>query len=295
MFYDFIEIGTSDFDTLIQKADNNTKGLSIEPIKYYLDRLPTKKNCIKENVAISDYNGIITIYYVPTDNIIKYNLPKWVRGCNSVNNIHKGVEALLLKQKLDPTSIFVNDNVVVCELSTIIDKYNINGIYYLKIDTEGHDTIILNNYLDTLDSLFKLPHKILFESNKLTNAKDINDIINRLILFGYELVYSNSSDTLVELNINSCRKNNITLYELNINSYRNFSEPINNYFLAKYPDNYNPKIQLPHENTLEGAKEYCVKYGYGGITYQYGRYEVRQGNRLLPCLKLSNVTSWIYL
>ena len=36
--YDFIEIGTSDFDTLIESSDDNVVGLSIEPIKYYLDR-----------------------------------------------------------------------------------------------------------------------------------------------------------------------------------------------------------------------------------------------------------------
>ena len=37
--YDFIEIGTSDFDTLIETSNNDTVGISIEPIKYYLDNL----------------------------------------------------------------------------------------------------------------------------------------------------------------------------------------------------------------------------------------------------------------
>jgi hypothetical protein len=45
--YDFIEIGTSDFDTLIETSDDKTVGLSIEPIKYYLDRLPERKNVKK--------------------------------------------------------------------------------------------------------------------------------------------------------------------------------------------------------------------------------------------------------
>ena len=42
MYFDFVEIGTSDFDTLIAAADQNTIGLSIEPIREYLDRLPSK-------------------------------------------------------------------------------------------------------------------------------------------------------------------------------------------------------------------------------------------------------------
>ena len=35
--YDFIEVGTSDFHTLIEQADENTVGLSIEPINSYLE------------------------------------------------------------------------------------------------------------------------------------------------------------------------------------------------------------------------------------------------------------------
>jgi hypothetical protein len=46
MFYDYIEIGTSDFDTEIQKNDNRT-GLSIEAVKYYLEQLPEKVGCKK--------------------------------------------------------------------------------------------------------------------------------------------------------------------------------------------------------------------------------------------------------
>tara|TARA_Y100000741_G_scaffold359915_1_gene341333 strand:- start:859 stop:972 length:114 start_codon:yes stop_codon:yes gene_type:complete len=37
MFLDFIEIGTSDFDTKIQKKDNKI-GISIDGVKYYIDK-----------------------------------------------------------------------------------------------------------------------------------------------------------------------------------------------------------------------------------------------------------------
>ena len=52
--YDFIEIGTSDFHTLIESATDKTIGLSIEPIKTYLDRLPNKENVFKVQAAVSD-------------------------------------------------------------------------------------------------------------------------------------------------------------------------------------------------------------------------------------------------
>lgn len=48
---DFIEIGTSDFETLIQTCDDNTYGLSIEPIKKYIDRLPNRPNVVKINAV----------------------------------------------------------------------------------------------------------------------------------------------------------------------------------------------------------------------------------------------------
>ena len=47
---DFLEIGTADFDTEIEKSDNNTRGFSIEPLKIYLDKLPEKSLCKKFNI-----------------------------------------------------------------------------------------------------------------------------------------------------------------------------------------------------------------------------------------------------
>jgi len=69
MFYDFVEIGTSDFDTLIQRADDRTIGLSVDPIKLYLDRLPQPRHCSKLAAAISDHDGETVAYYIPPERI----------------------------------------------------------------------------------------------------------------------------------------------------------------------------------------------------------------------------------
>jgi hypothetical protein len=45
MYLDYIEIGTSDFDTLVQST--NLKGISIDPLSIYLDNLPNKNNNTK--------------------------------------------------------------------------------------------------------------------------------------------------------------------------------------------------------------------------------------------------------
>ena len=76
-----IEIGTSDFRTEAGKVE----GLFIEPVKEYFDRLP---NCNKENVAVSNIEGEIDIYYIPSETIYNKLLPNWLRGCNSVGKIH---------------------------------------------------------------------------------------------------------------------------------------------------------------------------------------------------------------
>jgi hypothetical protein len=72
--YDFVEIGTSDFDTLIQICDENTVGISVEPIKYYLDRLPNKSNVIKLQSALSTNDGECDVYYISDDDIQKHSL-----------------------------------------------------------------------------------------------------------------------------------------------------------------------------------------------------------------------------
>ena len=104
MHYTFVEIGTSDFETLIQSCSDSDIGLSIDPLKIYLDKLPNKQNVQKINAAISNSDGTISCYYVPDDEIEKYGLPHWVRGCNSIGQYHKTVYELLVKFGI-PTSI----------------------------------------------------------------------------------------------------------------------------------------------------------------------------------------------
>ena len=42
MKYDFIEIGTSNFNTLLEKSKDSEKGISVEPVMFYLESLEYK-------------------------------------------------------------------------------------------------------------------------------------------------------------------------------------------------------------------------------------------------------------
>jgi FkbM family methyltransferase len=183
MKYDFIEIGTSDFKTLIENP-NSGKGISVEPLKYYLNRLPSNPNVIKSNFAISDSDSEINIYWVTPENISKYNLPHWVRGCNSINAPHPTIKNLL-KENHDS---IVNVDVIKCiTWSTFVKLYDIECIDFLKIDTEGHDAIILEEYFKLCDQIPSLlAPKILFENNVLSDSESINKVIDIAIQKGYK-------------------------------------------------------------------------------------------------------------
>lgn len=165
-----IEIGTSDFRTLAGKVD----GLYIEPVKEHFDRLP---DCNKENVAVSNIAGELDIFYIPSEVILAYKLPNWIRGCNSVHAIHPTVKAQ------GYSHLVVHDRVKVVRIKSLIEKYNITEIDTLKIDTEGHDCIILNDFLDTVDIL---PNVIQFESNVLSSVNDVMELVFRLTDLGYD-------------------------------------------------------------------------------------------------------------
>lgn len=166
-----IEIGTSDFRTLAGIEE----GIFIEPVKEYFDRLP---NCTKERCAISNYEGTAHFYYIPSSIIDELGLPNWLRGCNSINEPHKTIVSMGWGEHV------VCDEVPVLRIKTILDKHSINEIDLLKIDTEGHDTVILNDFLDTVDIL---PKKILFENNELSNKGEVKKLIRRLSNLGYTI------------------------------------------------------------------------------------------------------------
>jgi FkbM family methyltransferase len=150
----------------------------------YLDSLPDKSNVTKVNCAISNINGTIDVYYVKPEDIIKYNLPNWVRGCNSINKPHPTV-LNLLGDKHD--SVITKEVVQVINWSRLVDIYKIESIKYLKIDTEGHDGLILDDYYNTcLSNVELLANTIIFENNILADIELNNSVINKFLNLGYK-------------------------------------------------------------------------------------------------------------
>ena len=78
---------------------------------------------------------------------------------------------------------------------TLVNRYNIDSVNLLKIDTEGHDCEIINSILNTGSAL---PNKIHFEANILTDSEIIKRTLKRLIESGYTIVLKTKHEIIVE-------------------------------------------------------------------------------------------------
>ena len=177
MIYDFVEIGTSDFNTLLQSSKDQ-RGLSIEPLKIYLDKLPNKKNVKKACLGISNINKKDIIYYIKPENIKKHKLPSWLRGCNSLSKPHT--------YHSQYPSLVESQEIEIIDTAEMIKRFNIEGIKYLKVDTEGHDPVILLDYIKhCIDNPKLFPEAIVFEINEHSSKQDQEKVINKFIDHGY--------------------------------------------------------------------------------------------------------------
>ncbi len=195
--YDFVEIGTCDFDTQVHKACGNIRGISVEPLKYYFDRLPVKKGCVKENLAVSNTRGTMNISYVSKTDIMSHNLPLWVSGCNCIGKSHPTVEKLLDERGLK--HLIKTTPVKVITYEDLMKMYNVDGVNFLKIDTEGHDPVILESMMEYCDKYPECyPVQIKFETNGLNDKQKEKSVLDELNKKGYVIV-SQGADTVLKL------------------------------------------------------------------------------------------------
>ena len=97
--------------------------------------------------------------------------------------------------------IYEKEEVDVTTVYQIMINNNIDGVYYLKIDTEGHDTVILKHFYEENKNKLFLPHIIRFESNHLTDNNLIIDTINLYSNIGYDFISRTIDDVVLKLNL----------------------------------------------------------------------------------------------
>lgn len=198
--FDFIEIGTCDFDTQIASALATARGLSVEPVGRYLDVLPSPPNVIKLAEAVSDREGFCEAVFVSREDIVKYGLPSWLAGCTRIDDIHPITQGYLNSKQL-PLDRLQRERVPMTTLDRLYERFNIGSVDYLKIDTEGHDTIILDGFARDFVARYRdtswLPKKIFFESNSNTPAEKLAATLNTYQTLGYTVESTGYNTTLV--------------------------------------------------------------------------------------------------
>lgn len=229
MKYDFVEIGTSDFHTLLQEGGKG-KGICVEPLSFYLDNLPLSEDVLKINVAISDSNGTRKIFWVSPADIEYYNLPDWIRGCNKLDSPHPTVVRILENSLLE--GIMMESTVECITFQVLCERYNISEILHLKIDAEGHDIQIINSMLD-YGKVF--PNLLSFELNtELNDIANLNSTLEKLEIKGYRVVWRGLCDIILE------KKPKILV-------------------LSFYNENYR---KMANDTIFDNFRKYCLIHGY---------------------------------
>ena len=190
--YDFIEIGTSNFNTLTERASEKTRGLAVEPLWHYLSQLPSKQGVSKDNVAVSSKPGKARVYFIPESQVLKHKIPEWFKGCNSLHSYHP------LHIRHNVTHLCRTEEVDVVTPEQLWLKHRVRKVGILKTDTEGHDCVILESLHGYLSGKPRhlWPSKIQFESNEHTPRENVDRIIRLYRTVGY-YVSVRGHDTLM--------------------------------------------------------------------------------------------------
>jgi len=201
MHFDFVDIGTCDFETGADEIihNNNYNILLVEPLKFYLDELPSHQNIFKLNKAIGNKQDIVDIFYVEEELINQHNMPKWLKGCNSVEKPHT-----LLIEKLSqfnvPLSVVKHIKVEMITFDTMCQMFNIESIGKLKIDTEGYDHIILKDVYRKISKGFKVSTIIFEYQEYMNNTHRLDALIEKFLHMGYRKSWPEGIDIQLDIN-----------------------------------------------------------------------------------------------
>ena len=165
----------------------------IEPVPYLYKQLCNNynkhPNVILLNIAISNYDGFLTLY-IPSESNDFSKFPIYASQLASTNKDHL---------KKHSPHLIVDEISVECKtLNSIIREYKINILHELYTDTEGHDYEILMdldlNLLNSHPKLIVFEHKHLdgtFTANN-ENRPKYRELLKKMKEYRY---YIHSQDT----------------------------------------------------------------------------------------------------
>jgi len=201
---DFIEIGTSNFNTLTQLVDgaDGLVGFAVEPSLHYLAALPEKPRITKANCAIvatadvpanSSEQQFVELYHIPEKVIDEQKLVPFLKGCNAVGRYHPYHVTLNLQHHVQI------DKVPAYTVAQFLSMHRIRRIRLLKIDAEGYDVVIMEELYQHLlaqNNVLLYPERIVFETNDDSQKQIVEDLIIKYTSLGYTLILIGSDKIL---------------------------------------------------------------------------------------------------
>ena len=226
-----IQVGAHIGDTFNDFLFNNIKEdiqyLLFEPVPYIFKQLHenyrNKKNVNLFNIAISDYNGSLSLY-IPSEKNDFSKLVKWASQLASTNKNH--IKTFI------PNCIVDKIEVQCKTLNTIIEEYKIENLEAIYTDTEGHDYDILMD----LDLSKHKPGMIVFENKHMDGPKHSLDknncpkykyLLNHFYKNDYKLISETCENTTIKI------KNSINIYDDVWTCSDEFREDIKHFFKNK--------------------------------------------------------------
>lgn len=192
MKYDFIDIGCAHFDVSVDQFGLSAIGLLVEPIEEYCNVLPSSETVLVECAAITEKDGECEfiasiskrIEYLPSSLILNpVKLRRYqerfgnVAGLGTFNNRDEwyGMD-------------HIPRTVKTLSLKSLFEKYDVSSIGQLKIDVEGHESVILKQLIPYLQEGMAV-HKLIFEYNDMSDLKELDTIIDTIKTFGYNSTF----------------------------------------------------------------------------------------------------------
>lgn len=144
----FVEIGSCDFDNYEILLLDGWTGYFIEPVTEYIDSLKLKIQKLSQErnknlkaffscCAISNYDGAGKIRYMPSN-----SGDWWVKGLGHVSGFkNNGIE---MRDNFAGNSKTIQSNFLT--LDSYFSMMKINSVDILKVDVEGHELKVFENY-----------------------------------------------------------------------------------------------------------------------------------------------------
>lgn len=155
-YYHYVEIGTSNFRTLVGAQPAEQHGLSVEPMPFFVRDLreryasshPHSKLVNAAVLPKASTAHVVSAFYVHPENVTAWKLPIVFLGMSRMGAPHPSVTEILEQRQL--MHLLQNRPIRAMSVQRLLDLYDACRIGFLKLDVEGFDEALMEDYVQYL-------------------------------------------------------------------------------------------------------------------------------------------------